>query len=306
MIHRPAVCLALIVAWPTTLPGNDPAIRPGYRPEQPAASEQEPVESNLIEGFTEPYADINMAAGEMGTLAHVAVKDGDVVRVGQLLANLDDAVLRASLEVARAGMNAEGELRSATTQLELRKVELQKLTSLFERNHASRQELDRIAGEVRIAEARIQSVQEDLAVRRLEFARIEAQLQQRQIRSTIDGVVVEVLHDHGEFVSPSDPVVARVVQLDPLLVVFSVPAARRTEVNQGETVAMDVGTTSGSVTGVVEYVSPTADASSGTFRIKVRLPNPNGIWHGGERSVLRLDSYGPNISPDKQVAKREE
>ena len=56
-----------------------------------------------------------MAAGEMGTLARVEVKDGDEVQAGQLIANLDDAVLRASLEVARAGMSATGDMQSATT-----------------------------------------------------------------------------------------------------------------------------------------------------------------------------------------------
>ncbi len=267
-------------------------------------SQSESATANLIEGFTEPYADINMAAAEMGTLSRVDVKDGDVVRVGQVIANLDDAVLQASLEVARAGMTAAGEMQSATTQFELKKVELKKLTELFGRNHASQQELDRVRGEVRLSEARIQSVREDLEVRRLEYARIEAQLRQRQIRSTIDGVVVDVRKDHGEFVSPSDPVVARIVQLDPLLVVFSVPNERREDVKRGQSVNMTIGQHSAAA-GIVEYVSPTADASSGTFRVKIRLPNPNRVWHGGEKSVLLLNGARPTIQPGKQLAKNE-
>ena len=301
--RRTLACAAFLLCLPLVAGGNDPTIRPSARVQQAAADHAAP-KGGQIEGFTEPYADIDMAASEMGTLASVAVRDGDIVQAGDLLANLDDAVLQASLEVARAGMNAEGELKNATTQLQLKKVELEKITRLFGRNHASQQELDRVSGEVRIAEARIQSVREDLEVRRLEFARIEAQLRQRQIRSTIDGVVVEVRKDHGEFVSPSDPVVARVVQLDPLLVNFSVPVARRNELQEGASVPLSIGDLAASADGVIEYISPTADASSGTFRVKVRLANPDSRWHGGEKTVLNIDVGTRARTKPKQIAKR--
>lgn len=303
--RRSLACFLILGIVPVAIAANDPLIQPQRQYEAPEANAPEIDAVNLIEGFTEPYADINIAAAEMGTLARVVVKDGEQVRVGQLIANLDDAVLQASLEVARAGMAATGDMQSATTQLDLRKVELKKLTELFGRNHASQQELDRVRGEVQLAEARILSVREDLEIRRLEYARIEAQLRQRQIRSTIDGVVVEVLKDHGEFVSPSDPVVARIVQLDPLLVVFSVPNDRRPEVKRGESIDMQIGSSPSPATGVVEYVSPTADASSGTFKVKIRLPNPNRVWHGGEKSVLLLDGPLQSLPAAQQLAKNE-
>ncbi|MEZ6122846.1 MAG: efflux RND transporter periplasmic adaptor subunit [Planctomycetaceae bacterium] len=295
------IAISCLLFAGTSVPaGNDPLIQSRDQAEAAVSNSS----GDLIEGFTEPYADISMAASEMGTLATVSVRDGDVVKAGQVIARLDDAVLMAALEVARAGMKAEGEMLSATTQLELRRVEEKKLTELHHRNHASQQELDRVHGEVRLAEARIQSVREDLEVRRLEFARIQAQLKQREIRSTIDGVVVDVRKDEGEFVSPSDPVVARIVQLDPLLVVFSVPNSRRPDVARNDSVTMQIGEHQ-IAKGVVEHVSPTADASSGTFRVKVRLPNPEQKWHGGEKSILLLNdrSSGPQT---EQVAKSDQ
>ncbi|MEZ6059048.1 MAG: efflux RND transporter periplasmic adaptor subunit [Planctomycetaceae bacterium] len=246
-------------------------------------------EDSRIEGFTEPYADLRLAAAEMGTVAEVAAREGDQVSAGQLLASLDDAVLKAALEVARAGMQSVGALNSAMADLKIRKTELEKLTELRERNHASQQEVDRVAGEIAVAEARVQAVREELEIKRLEFERIKAQLGQRQIRTPISGVVVEVFKDQGEFVSPTDPVVARVVQLDPLLVVFSIPVEHRGAVSKGQSVPMQIGTSAAVAEGIVEYVSPAADASSGTVRVKVKLPNPAGKWHSGEKSVLLLD-----------------
>lgn len=265
----------------------------GVDAESPVAAES----NNGIEGFTEPYADIEVAASEMGTLASVGISEGDSVKANQLIAQLDDEVLRASLKVADAGMKAVGELETAKTQFDLRSTELKKLTQLFDRQHASQQELDRIAGEVRVAQSRIQTVTEDQLVRRLEFARIQAQIRQREIRSPIDGVIVDVRKDRGEFVSPSDPVVARIVQLDPLLVMFDVPTAHRQNLSKNQSVAMSLGAAGSRAVGQIEFVSPIADASSGTFRVKVRLPNANRRWLGGEKAVLL-----PNETPDPAIA----
>ena len=296
---------AALIALTPSMSTADPQIRPGIKLPERNPGEDAQVEElpKQIEGFTEPYRDINMAAAEMGTLARIEVKDGDIVRAGQILATLDVGVLEASLEVARAGMNALGELQTSQTQLGLKKVELTKLTELFGRKHASQQELDRVNGEVRVATSRLQSVREDIDVRRLEFARIEAQIRQRQIRSTINGVVVDVRKDQGEYVSPSDPVVARVVQLDPLLVVFAVPLERRSEISNGRDVKLRVGLGEQSATGRVEFVSPVADASSGTFRVKVRIANGDNRWSSGEKTILVLDETTPEIRPADHVAK---
>lgn len=243
---------------------------------------------DLIEGFTEPYADIEVAASEMGAIASIRVSEGNTVKAGQIIASLDDRVLRASLNVAAAAAESAGELNSAIASLAIRELESQKLNELFQRRHASQRELDRVQGDLKVARARVQIAREEAEVRRLEHARIVAQLEQRQVVSPIDGVVVEVRKDTGEFVSPSDPVVARVVQLDPLLVAFSVPMDQRNLISANQPVLMTVGK-SAAVHGRVEFVSPIADAGSGTFRAKVLLPNSAGRWHGGEKSVLHLD-----------------
>jgi len=263
-------------------------------------------EPAAIEAFTEPYADIELAASEMGILARIDVKEGDMVRVGQEIASLDDSVLQAALKVAIASKDAQGSLESAQADLENRVADLEKLRQLRERNHASQNEVDRVATDVRIAKARLLAVREELEVKRLECERIRAQLARRQIRSTIDGVVTETYREEGEFVSPSQPTVARVVQLHPLKIIFSVPAERRSEITQGQTVPISVGATQEaekqSTQAVVEFVSPTADGGSGTFRVKVRLPNPNGKWQAGAYTVLHLDQ--PPTRVPNRLARR--
>ena len=257
------------------------------------------ADSNGIEAYTEPYRDISIAASEMGTLAGIRVKEGDVVMPGDVIAVMADDVLKASLEVARRSMTVEGTLQSAVADVNLRRHELEKLQQLRQRDHASQQEVDRVETELTVAEARHLSVREELEIKQLEFRRIEAQLEQRSIHSPIAGIVSEVYKDAGEFVSPSDAVVARIVQLDPLLIVFSVPLEQRGTYQQGETVTLQLGYGTQFVEGTVEYVAPTTDSSNSSVRVKVRVPNPNGEFQSGERAVLLPDSV---TSPDKPAS----
>jgi RND family efflux transporter MFP subunit len=267
-----------------------------------AAATKPMVNSNLVEAYTEPYRDIAIAASEMGTLSSVNVKEGDVVKSGDVIALMADEVLKASLEVARRSMNVEGTLQSAAADVNLRRTELTKLRELRERDHASQQEVDRVLTELTVAESRHLSVREELEIKQLEFRRIEAQLEQRSIRVPIAGIVSEVHKDAGEFVSPSDPVVARVVQLDPLLIVFSVPLDHRTAFQQDQSVTLQLGFANATAQGIVEYVSPTTDSSNSSIRVKVRLPNPNGEFQSGERAVLKCETSTSPGSLNKETS----
>lgn len=211
------------------------------------------------------------------------------MKQGDIIAVMQDEVLRASLEVARRSMNVEGILKSAMADFELRKSEQEKLVQLRDRNHASQQEVDQIVTELKVAEARLLSVREELDVKRLEFRRIESQLEQRIVRAPIDGVISDVLREPGEFVSPSEPTIVRLVELDSLLVVFSVPLVKRSEFLKDQQVVLAVGESLQTAEGIVEYVSPTPDSSNSSVRVKVRLPNAESRFQSGEPAVLVLN-----------------
>ncbi|HRA86492.1 MAG TPA: efflux RND transporter periplasmic adaptor subunit [Planctomycetaceae bacterium] len=273
------------------------AINPNHATPTSALQTKSSEDSGGIEAFTEPYRDVAIAASEMGTLSGIKVKEGDTVEAGDMIAVMSDEVLKASLEVARRSMNVEGTLQSAIADVNLRRRELEKLQQLRQRDHASQQEVDRVQTELTVAEARHLSVREELEIKHLEFCRIEAQLEQRCIRAPIGGIVSEVKKESGEFVSPSDPVVARIVQLDPLLIVFSVPLVQRNAFHQDETVKLTLGNGNQSVQGTIEYVAQTTDSSNSSVRVKVRVPNPNGEFQSGERAVLMPDSATSPAQP---------
>ncbi|MEZ6057246.1 MAG: efflux RND transporter periplasmic adaptor subunit [Planctomycetaceae bacterium] len=251
------------------------------------------VHGGEVEGFTEPYRDIDVPAMESGVIERLTVHEGDHVTVGQELGALDLDVLKATLEIADVSRKAMGKLVSAQAESRMHAERLEKLKVLLERNHATQEEIDRTAIDKEVAEARVQIAQEELKIRELEHKRIEVQIEQRIFRSPIDGVVTRLQKDAGEFVSPNDPVILNVVQLDPLMAVFAVPSGAAEKLKSNASVAVTVGASGAKLSGVVELVSPIIDAQSGTVMVKVRVPNSKGDFRSGERCLLTIEGVGP-------------
>jgi RND family efflux transporter MFP subunit len=257
-----------------------------------------------IESFTEPYRSIDVAAGETGLLIAAHVKEGDAVGQDQAVADLNQDVLRASLEIARIQRDSTSALKSAEAELKLRTERLEKLEELRENDNASVEEVSRATLEKEIAEARVLAAREAQATKKVEYERIRLQLARRTVRSPIDGFVTRVYKDIGEFVAPTDPVVVTVVQLNPLLVTFSVPVDEAARLRANQTVALRLGRKKGSVEGQIEMISPVINPESQTVQIKVQLPNPGYKHQSGTKCVLLLGGKGQLTEKPKSTSKR--
>jgi RND family efflux transporter MFP subunit len=241
-----------------------------------------------FEGFTEPFRVIDVAAAEMGIIDEIEVREGDRVGQGDVLATLDKEVLEVTLRIAAEAKSAQGQLASAAAELRLRTERLERLTTLRESQHATEQEVIRAVEEKEVAEGNLLAIQEALEVKALEYQRIQAQLERRNVRSPADGVVTQIYKDAGEFVAPTDPIVLTVVQLDPLFATFSIPAQNIRGLKPGGTVTLRIGSAGSKAKGTLEFVSPVINAQSGTVTVKVKLANSSDRFRSGERCKLVL------------------
>jgi multidrug efflux pump subunit AcrA (membrane-fusion protein) len=115
----------------------------------------------------------------------------------------------------------------------------------------------------------------------LEIPRAEEVLKQRTLRSPIDGVVVERLLVPGEYQNEQTPIL-NLAQIDPLHVeVFvstsyygRIPIGSKAEVRPEQPVG-------GVHTAVVTVVDRVLDAASGTFGVRLVLPNPDLLLPAG-------------------------
>ncbi len=247
------------------------------------------------DGFTEPYRTIEVAAAETGLISEIKVREGDTVRQGDVLATLDRDVLLALLAIADQAMQSTGNLDSALAELRLRKERLEKLEELLAKGHARQEEVTRARTDLAIAEAQVRLAREDLLIKKLDYEKIQAQFERRILRAPLDGVIPRIQKNVGDYVAPSDPYVLTLVQLDPLLVTFSLTReqAARLSVDQKVIVrSFNVSTLNEELSelmeGTVEFIAPVINAESGTVRVKVYIENPDGKYQSGVRCVLEF------------------
>jgi len=138
-----------------------------------------------------PGAEVEVGAERAGRLVSVRVEEGDRVRRGQLLAEIDSEELLAALAEARARVDeAEAETRLAEANLERRR-------RLAEERIVAARDLDEATRDLDTARARV-------ATAKATVERIEAQLRKTRILAPIAGTVTARRVDAGQMVETGD------------------------------------------------------------------------------------------------------
>lgn len=257
-----------------------------------------------IEGFTEPYRSIDVAAVESGIVINVMVQEGAKVTKLQPLAALHQDVLKATLDIAKAQRDATSALMSAEAELKLRQDRLTKLQQLREKGAASEEEIFRASLETEVAESHLASAKETAAIKSLDYERIRLQLEHRTVKSPIDGYVTQIFRDVGEYVAPTDPVVMTVVQLDPLAVTFPVPATQAFALKAGQTLPLRIEGESKRADAKIEFVSPVVNAETQTVRVRVLVSNSSLKYRSGARSYLDVPGLGTKTNANGKPVER--
>ena len=138
-----------------------------------------------------------------GKVVEVLIEEGIVVSEGDLLARLDDSLIRATYRLAQAqAESARGSLEETRIRINEAKLDFDRAKRLVSENVSSQSSLDRAEAELRSVEARLEVQHEDLsAATRLVAVRAQ-ELADMEIRAPFSGVVVSKDAQPGEMVSP--------------------------------------------------------------------------------------------------------
>lgn len=240
--------------------------------------------------MVEARQDIAVRASVEGVIESMLVQRGSLLKRGQQIATLSSGPERAALELARSRAGMEGELKAAEARLDLARKKWERAEELLKRNFVSANARDEAEAEYRLAGEQLRAARENKRLAELEVKRAERVLEQRTIRSPVTGVVVDVILHPGELASSNqrDPIV-RVMEIDPLNVELILPVSAFGKIKAGQrarvTLESPVG---GSHGATVEVVDRTVDAASGTFGVRLTLPNPGGRIPAGVKCRARF------------------
>lgn len=223
-------------------------------------------------GHTESPSTVEIRARATGYLTRAAFHEGDLVKKGELLFEVDAKPYQASLNRARA------ELASARVDVELARKNATRGEQLFQANVISEQDWDTRSATFHQLEARTQ-------VASAAVNSAELDLDYAYVRSPIAGRIGRFLVTPGNLVGPSLPSpLTTVVSVDPLYVYVDVD----------ETRALRLGRTPGAIARVgfsgeegfpheaaLDFVDNRVDPQTGTLKVRAVLKNPDGRWvHG--------------------------
>lgn len=215
-------------------------------------------------GSLKALEDVTVSPKKAGIINQILVREGDRVKKGQILIQLDDVDARLQVERAEAGV------KQAAATVETYRSIVPRYLKLYESQVIPQQTLDELVMRVKVDEAKL-----DLAKADLNLAR--QNLLDHRIVSPIEGVVNLKIASLGEHVNvaPKDEIL-KIVQMDPLELEFSVPENWAGKVHLGNKVQFTLKAFSEEkFTATLRFISPTADPATRNVKAKAVVPNPH-------------------------------
>ncbi|MGI9332670.1 MAG: efflux RND transporter periplasmic adaptor subunit [Gammaproteobacteria bacterium] len=245
----------------------------------------EPLPLSGFDCLIEPHAVIEVSTREEGILSARLVERGELVKADQTLAQLESEMEKVAVALARARSNMRPVIEEREASKAFAERQSARVAELYRKRAIPFDEKDRADTEVVRAAMQLRQAHNDFLVAELELRRAQTALDQRTIRSPVNGVVAEWLLSAGE--SVEDRPIVRVAEIDPLNVEIIVPVERYGEIEPGMK-AQVTPLVPGASTRVatVEVVDRVVDAASGTFGVRLELSNADHRLPGGLRCEI--------------------
>lgn len=231
-----------------------------------------------IRAVTRPSADITLSFVGPGRIAFSPFKEGDAVKVDQILIRQDDAAEQILLAQLKAQAEDTTQIRAAEASLAQKTIDLAKMEKAAASKAATTLEVEHARLDVTIAELSLELARfsHEQAIRK--YQEQEVRVKNMQLRSPIDGRIEKIDIEVGESVNTLEEVI-RVVQTDPLWIEAPVPLPEAVALKSGAVARIRVlaaDPQAGTMEGRVIFVGAVADAASGTLRVRIEVPNKSG------------------------------
>lgn len=276
-------------------PGNTPAEAPVVRGIRLLTVKTSELPSSQVFVGTLESPDRGLVASRIdGRVAHIAVKEGDEVRAGQLLLSLSDTTAPDQSKAAASALaEARGGLDAARARLDLAEKTHARYLALFAKEAVTAQEMDRVSAERQMALKGVEAAQ--AAAGRVSSLRDAAAVAAgyTRVSAPYDGTVVRRQVQEGSTVMPGTPLFV-LDKKGELQVRAQFPEALIGKVAVGDVYALEVPSLDKKLSARVSDVLASADAVSRSFEVKLVPSEQQGLVSG---LFVRLNSSAALGSP---------
>jgi multidrug efflux system membrane fusion protein len=226
-------------------------------------------------GTVQPFNSVTVKPRVSGQISDIVFTEGQLVQAGDVLAHIDPRPFLSPLH------QAEAILAKDQAQLNNTNIDLQRITSLAQKGFATGQSLDTQKSQLAALQATILADQASIETAR-------TQLDFATITSPLSGIAGIRMIDAGNMITPSDPGLVVINQLEPISVVFTVPSesisdwavGRPTSIVEVTARSPDNARMLG--TGDLSLVDNHIDPATATIRLKATFPNKDHLLKPGQ------------------------
>ncbi len=243
-------------------------------------------------GTVRPVTSSVVASRIMGTVTSLKVREGDRVRKGQLLMTLDDRDVEQKVKAAEKAVEA------ADQQRELMDVTYGRYKKLYDGKAVSRQEIDQIETQKKVAESEYERAGAGLAEAKVYYGFAK-------ITSPISGIVTEKKIEAGSMAVPGTPLLT-IENASSFRIDLNVDEGMTGKLKVGMPVDIVIDSLSRTIKGKVSEIVPAVDPMSRTFLVKVGISGPglrSGLY---ARAMVPVGTKEAILLPRKAVVERGE
>jgi len=264
-------------------------------------------------GDIAPYAQVTISSKVQGWVGKINVREGDLVKTGQVLVTLDTreaeaavAQAEASLEASKARLKqarataeetVQSQIQQTKANLELADADLKRAQELHEKNFIARQQLDESRTKYNVAKANYDLALNSIRQRTWEndIALAEAQVNQARatlelnkaqlanliILSPMNGGITKRFVDPGTMVKDTTPILT-LMDLSEMKMVVNVIEREFIYLQKGQAVKITVTAFPDRVfSGRIQVITPALELQSRTAEIQISIPNPGLVLKPG-------------------------
>ncbi len=247
-----------------------------------------------LDCMVKPEMYVELSSPVAGIVETLLVDKGDHVDRGQAVVQLEASVERAKFNQAKADAATNSDLHNQKVKLDYATRNRTRYRSLFTTNIISQIEKDKVETEVTLAEIELKKAAERKNSAALALELAKAQLEVKTIKSPIDGIVIERYAMPGE--SVSDRAIMKLAQVNPLRVELIAPTEYFGLIRPGMEVEVRPELPAKKVVkATVTKVDPLIDPASGSFTVRMTLPNPSDELVGGVNCIATFGFETPTV-----------
>ncbi|MEE8575017.1 MAG: efflux RND transporter periplasmic adaptor subunit [Thermodesulfobacteriota bacterium] len=216
------------------------------------------------------YKEVSKVSAEVrGKVEEIMFEEGDMVKEGDVLAVLDDELLRKLMNRNRA------RYALIETDIEKARIDFTRVSNLFKEEFIPEKDYDD-------ARYRLLALTKNAEVIDAELAELRVELKKKTVRAPFDGIIVKKETERGEWMEAGSPV-AMLASSKEVDVIVDVPEDIMAFLKKG--MRVNVLIRGLRLRGEVVAIIPRGDVESRTFPIKIRIKNNASLIEGMEARV---------------------